>query len=65
MFFGGGEAVTIWFVWGLLSMGLAYAGPTTPIDDSPLDRKRVALGVGTFLLGLACFTPVPMELVTP
>ncbi|MFB6166169.1 MAG: site-2 protease family protein [Haloarculaceae archaeon] len=57
-----GEAVFIWFLWGVLSLGLAYAGPTTPIDDAPLDRKRVLLGLATFALGLACFTPIPIEI---
>ncbi|WP_136718056.1 site-2 protease family protein [Halorientalis salina] len=56
-----GEAVYIWFIWGLLALGLAYAGPTDPIDDAPLDRKRYAVGALTFLLGLACFTPIPIE----
>jgi len=56
-----GQAVFIWFIWGVLALGLAYAGPTDPIDDSPLDRKRFAVGVLTFLLGLACFTPIPIE----
>jgi hypothetical protein len=45
-------------------MGLAYVGPTTPIFDDPLDGKRKALGVVTFLLGLGCFTPVPIEVLS-
>jgi membrane-associated protease RseP (regulator of RpoE activity) len=57
----GGQAVFIWFIWGVLAMGLAYVGPTTPIDDEPLDTKRLLVGVATFLLGLACFTPIPIE----
>jgi len=56
-----GQAVYIWFIWGVLALGLAYAGPTDPIDDSPLDTKRFAIGLLTFLLGLACFTPIPIE----
>ncbi|WP_246984469.1 site-2 protease family protein [Halorientalis marina] len=59
----GGRAVFIWFVWGLFALGLAYAGPTTPVRDEPLDRTRVAVGVLTFALGLACFTPIPLEIV--
>ena len=58
------NAVGIWVMWGLLATGLAYAGPATPIRDSPLDRKRVVLGLVTFLFGILCFTPVPFELVT-
>jgi membrane-associated protease RseP (regulator of RpoE activity) len=62
-FVQGGRAVFIWFVWGLFALGLAYAGPASPVYDDPLDRKRVAVGVLTFALGLACFTPVPLEIV--
>ncbi|MFB6178523.1 MAG: site-2 protease family protein [Halorientalis sp.] len=56
-----GQAVYVWFIWGLLALGLAYAGPTDPVDDAPLDRTRFAIGILTFLLGLACFTPIPIE----
>ena len=62
-FVQGGRAVFIWFVWGIFALGLAYAGPVSPVYDEPLDRKRVAIGVLTFALGLACFTPVPLEVV--
>jgi membrane-associated protease RseP (regulator of RpoE activity) len=54
----------LWVFWGLLSTGFAYAGPARPTVDESLDRRRVALGVVTFALGLACFTPVPFEIVT-
>ncbi len=58
------NAVGIWVMWGLLAIGLAYAGPATPIRDTPLDDKRVALGLLTFVLGVLCFTPVPFRIVT-
>jgi membrane-associated protease RseP (regulator of RpoE activity) len=58
------NAVGIWVMWGLLATGLAYAGPATPIRDTPLDGKRVAVGVLTFVLGILCFTPVPFTIVT-
>jgi membrane-associated protease RseP (regulator of RpoE activity) len=58
------NAVGIWVMWGLLAIGLGYAGPATPIRDTPLDGKRIALAIFTFFLGLLCFTPVPFELVT-
>jgi membrane-associated protease RseP (regulator of RpoE activity) len=61
----GADSVGIWAMWGLFAVGLAYAGPATPVDDRPLDRKRIALGVLTFLLGVLCFTPVPVEVVAP
>jgi len=54
---------SLWVFWGLLSTGLAYAGPARPTRDEPLDRRRTVLGVATFLLGAACFTPVPFEIV--
>jgi len=49
---------------GLLATGLAYAGPATPIRDTPLDSKRVALAILTFVLGILCFTPVPFTIIT-
>jgi len=49
---------------GLLATGLAYAGPATPIQDTPLDSKRVALAILTFVLGILCFTPVPFTIIT-
>ncbi|MFC6863808.1 site-2 protease family protein [Halomicroarcula sp. GCM10025817] len=54
---------TLWVFWGLFATGLAYAGPARPTVDDTLDRRRAALGVVTFALGLACFTPVPFEIV--
>jgi membrane-associated protease RseP (regulator of RpoE activity) len=53
----------LWVFWGLLATGMAYAGPAQPTIDEPLDRRRVALGIVTFGLGLACFTPIPFEIV--
>jgi len=52
----------LWVFWGLFATGLAYAGPARPTVDAPLDRQRMLLGLFTFLLGLACFTPVPFEI---
>ncbi len=54
---------TLWAFWGLFATGLAYAGPARPTVDERLDGGRVALGVVTFVLGVACFTPVPFEIV--
>ena len=59
------NAVFLWVLWGVFSLGIAYAGPATPIYDDALDAKRTALGVVTFVLGALCFTPVPFELVVP
>jgi len=57
------DSVLIWTFWGLLSFGLAYAGPATPIYEDRLDRRRMAVGVLTFVLGALCFTPVPFQLL--
>jgi membrane-associated protease RseP (regulator of RpoE activity) len=57
------DSVGIWAMWGLFSVGLAYAGPADPIDDEPLDRKRMILGVITLILGALCFTPIPIEII--
>jgi len=55
---------TLWVFWGLFATGLAYAGPARPTVDQPLGRPRTLLGIVTFALGVACFTPVPFE-ITP
>ncbi|NHX39398.1 MULTISPECIES: site-2 protease family protein [Haloarcula] len=52
----------LWVFWGLFATGLAYAGPARPTVDTTLDRRRALLGLFTFLLGIACFTPVPFEI---
>ena len=58
------NSVAVWVFWGLFALGLAYAGTAEPVYDEPLDRRRVAVAVGTFALGALCFTPVPIEVVT-
>lgn len=60
----GSNAPVLWTFWGLIALGLAYVGPATPVFDEPLDRKRMLIGVLTFVLGVLCFTPVPFELTT-
>ena len=62
---GSVNSVGIWAMWGLFAVGLAYAGPASPVHDNPLDRKRVVVGALTFVLGALCFTPVPVEVITP
>ena len=59
---GGFDSVGIWAMWGLFTTGLAYAGPATPVVDDALGRKRVAVGVFTLVLGVLCFTPIPVEI---
>jgi membrane-associated protease RseP (regulator of RpoE activity) len=58
------NAIVLWAFWGVIAIVLAYAGPATPVRDDPIGSKRKALAVLTFVLGLLCFTPVPIEIVS-
>jgi len=52
----------IWFFWGFITFLFSTKPHPEPIDDeTPIDRKRMLLGVITFAIGLACFTPVPFR----
>ncbi|MFB6198881.1 MAG: site-2 protease family protein [Halobacteriaceae archaeon] len=53
---------SIWLFWGLLSAVFAYMGAATPITDERLDAHRKAVGILTLVVGLLCFTPVPISL---
>lgn len=57
------NAPVLWGFWGLVTMALAYVGPATPIFDEPLDRGRIVIGIVTFVLGVLCFTPVPIQII--
>jgi membrane-associated protease RseP (regulator of RpoE activity) len=59
-----GSAVSLWAFWGLIAMVFAFAGPAHPIHEQPLDARRKLVGVATLALGLLCFTPVPIAIVT-
>jgi len=63
LFLGGAAEVGIWIVWGLFTTVLAYVGPADPVRDDPLDVRRRAIGVLTFVVGALCFMPVPFEIV--
>ena len=58
-----GNAAGIWVMWGILTMVVTFAGSVNPVDDEPLDRRRVAVGVTTFVFGALCFMPVPIQIV--
>ena len=59
-----GSAVGLWVVWGVIALFFAFVGPAQPIYEERLDAKRKAVGVLTLLLGLACFSPVPIQIVS-
>jgi len=57
--------VLLWVIWGTIALGLAVLGPATPMDDdTELDRKRRLVGIATFVVGLSCFAPVPIAIVS-
>ncbi|MFB6121520.1 MAG: site-2 protease family protein [Halobacteriaceae archaeon] len=56
------DSVGIWVLWGLIATVMVRVGPVTPVAEDALDRKRVALGAVTFVLGVLCFTPVPISI---
>jgi len=61
--FENGQGAQVWGLWGLLALLFSRAGNATPMDETPVDVKRRAIGVLTLLLGMACFTPVPIAFV--
>ncbi len=58
-----GSAVGLWAFWGLLALVFAFAGSANPIQEQPLDTKRKLVGALTLVLGLLCFTPVPIQII--
>ena len=59
------NASVLWAFWGCITLLLAYVGLARPIFDEPLGPGRMAIGIVTFLLGVLCFTPVPIEIIGP
>ncbi|MFB6160354.1 MAG: site-2 protease family protein [Haloferacaceae archaeon] len=57
------ESVGLWAVWGLFATAIAYNGPATPVDETPLGWRRQLVGVLTFGLGALCFLFVPIQLM--
>lgn len=55
----------IWIFWALFLWAFAAAGHPSPLQDKiELDKKRIALGIITFILGLLCFTLIPFKPIT-
>ncbi|MDZ7850087.1 MAG: site-2 protease family protein [Halodesulfurarchaeum sp.] len=63
LFTDAGQMVGVWILWGFMAMLATYIGSAAPIAEGPLDSRRKALGVITFVLGLLCFTPIPIEVI--
>jgi len=58
-----GSAVGLWAFWGLITLVFAFAGPANPIREGTLDDKRKLVGILTLVVGLLCFTPVPIAII--
>lgn len=55
----------IWIFWALFLWAFAAAGHPSPLHDKvKLDRKRILIGIITFILGLLCFTLIPFKPIT-
>jgi membrane-associated protease RseP (regulator of RpoE activity) len=60
--FEGGRSAGVWAVWGFLTLLLGRAGSAEPLDDSPVSPGRKVVGGLTLVLGVLCFTPMPVVL---
>ncbi|MFB6132878.1 MAG: site-2 protease family protein [Halanaeroarchaeum sp.] len=63
LFTDSSQAAGIWVLWGILTAIAATVGSARPIAETPLDRRRVTIGILTFVIGALCFTPVPIQIV--
>jgi membrane-associated protease RseP (regulator of RpoE activity) len=53
----------IWVFWGLITLFFSMQRHPEPVDDmTPLDRKRVIIGIIAFIIACLCFTPIPIQL---
>lgn len=53
----------IWVFWGLITLFFSMQRHPEPVDDmTPLDRKRIVLGIIAFVIAALCFTPIPVQL---
>ncbi len=57
---------SIWIFWGFITFFFSLHGHPEPIDDeTPLDLKRMLIGLFAFLLAILCFTPTPFLYAVP
>jgi len=57
-----GTEVGVWVFWGVFTILIARAGSADPVREAPLGSRRKLIGAVTLLLGVLCFTPVPVEI---
>lgn len=60
--FQDGRSAFLWAFWGILALVFSKVGTVTPIDESSVDKKRQAVAFLTLVLGVLCFTPVPISI---
>jgi membrane-associated protease RseP (regulator of RpoE activity) len=58
--FEDGRSVGVWALWGVLTLLFSRAGSAQTLDESPVGLGRQLVGLLTLLLGLLCFTPMPV-----
>lgn len=62
--FANGQAAFIWILWGVFALLLSRMPGAQPVDQSSVGPGRQAIGVLALVLGLLCFTPIPI-VITP
>jgi membrane-associated protease RseP (regulator of RpoE activity) len=52
-----------WLVWAALlyALGIRRPHPSTEIDDLPLPKSRIVMGIAALVVFVLCFTPAPIE----
>ncbi len=55
------HGVMIWGLWGMIAAVFVAVGPAAPVQDEELGGGRILVGVLTFVLGILCFTPLPIQ----
>ncbi len=58
--FADGQAAFIWVLWGFFALLLSRVPGAEPLDQSSVGPGRQAIGALTLVLGLLCFTPIPI-----
>lgn len=53
----------IWVFWGLITLFFSMQRHPEPVDDTTkLDKKRIFIGIVSFIIAALCFTPIPIQL---